>query len=64
MFLSNYTIIQSKLTIIEKKLEEKSNYVQKHCIMNKNLKCKQHWAEIKALHKASIRLKKHLDKLR
>ena len=63
MFLS-FTIIQSKLTIIEKKLEEKANYVNRHCIMNRSLKCKQHWAEIKALHKASNKLKKQLDKLR
>ena len=63
MFLSNHTLIQSNLNIIEKKLEEKINYVHKHCIMNKSLKCKKHWMEIKALHKASIMLKKQLNTL-
>lgn len=60
MSLSNYNIIQSKINIIEKKIKEKTEYVEKNCIMNKSLKCKQHWMEIKALHKASIKLKDRL----
>ena len=57
MLFSNYTIFQAKIAIIEKKLAEKTKYVEQHCLMNNSLKCKQHWMEIKALHKASIKLK-------
>jgi hypothetical protein len=57
MLFSNYTIIQAKITIIEKKLAEKTKYVEQYCVMNNSLRCKQIWMEIKALHKASIKLK-------
>lgn len=40
-----------KKKIMNKELDRKISYVEKHCIMNNSLHCKKKWMEIKKLHK-------------
>tara|TARA_Y100000994_G_C15624255_1_gene414333 strand:+ start:83 stop:268 length:186 start_codon:yes stop_codon:yes gene_type:complete len=54
--LSQYTVIQAKLNVIYKKIEENTAYLEKNCIMNKSLKCRQKWMETKSLHKMAVKL--------
>jgi len=60
MLLSNYMIIHCKLKIIDKKIKEQIDYVEKYCIMNPSMRCKQKWMEIKALHNVAVKLKKQM----
>ncbi len=60
MLLSNYMIIHSKLRIIDKKIKERTDYVEKYCIMNHSMICKQKWMEIKALHNVAVKLKNQI----
>lgn len=39
-----------KQKFIKKELERKITYVEKHCLMNNSLHCKQKWMQIKKLH--------------
>lgn len=57
--MSQYTILQAKMNVINKKLNEHITYVEKHCIYNKSMVCKQKWIEIRELHKMAIRLQRN-----
>lgn len=57
-----YTVIQAKLNIIYKKLDEKTAFLEKNCLMNRSLKCKQIWVETKSLHKMAVKLELKLKK--
>jgi hypothetical protein len=60
--MSQYNILQSKLNIVNKKLNERIAYVEKHCISNKSMACKQKWIEIRELHKMAILLQKQIKR--
>lgn len=57
-----YTVIQAKLNIIYKKLDENTAFLEKNCLMNRSLKCKQIWMETKSLHKMAVKLELKLKK--
>lgn len=59
MILSHYTIIEAKITIINKKLKEKNKYIDKYCLNSNSLLCKQHRMEIKSLYRDLNKLKKN-----
>lgn len=61
MLSPQHTVLQAKLTIVYKKLDERTAYVKKHCVLNRSMRCKQKWAEIKALHKAAKKLEDALE---
>lgn len=61
LILSNYNIISAKYKVVLKQLEEKTAFVEKHCLQNKSMQCKQKWFEIKVLHKKAEKLEKELN---
>ena len=59
---TQYTLIQAKLNVIYKKLDKNTAFLEKNCLMNRSLKCKQIWMETKSLHKMAVKLELKLKK--
>jgi hypothetical protein len=45
-----------RLVIVQKQMDDKIQYMEKHCLLNNSLYCKKKWKEISALHKLSEKL--------
>lgn len=53
-------VMHIRLAILQKQMDEKIRYVEKHCVLNKSMHCKKKWKEISALHKMTIKLSKEI----
>ena len=46
--------------MVYRKLEERTAYVKQHFMMNRSMKCKSQWMDIKRLHQVALKLDENL----